>query len=128
MLPLWLRKYIGLPFDKYDCWQLIRKIYREQLSVDLPDFKLQYRNPKNGKVIAKLTEYEAEHSWRPALQPQIFDCILIRILGLPWHIGLVVDSERNLMLHTLFGCDSVIEPYNNKLWEPRILAFYRYGK
>ena len=52
------------------------------------------------------------------------DCLLMRLKGIPVHIGVVV--ERGVMLHTHSGMNSVIERYDALRWERRITGVYRY--
>ena len=52
------------------------------------------------------------------------DIILVR--SRPWHIGVVIDPKKRLMLHSYDGGAACIEQFIGPSWESRIAGFYRY--
>ena len=126
MIPGWIGDYIGLPFEEYNCWQLICKIYRERFEILLPDFKGQYRNHLDRRSIKKLYEREMYLSWQQVDTPVFGDCISLKIKNQPWHCGLIVSNTS--MLHTENNLWSVIEPFNGPMWHNNIIGFFHYAK
>lgn len=131
---MWCNDYISVPFADHgrtaqgcDCWGLARLIYKEQLSIDLPEL-LDYKNTKDSRNIAEL--YEIEHQeWQeiPLGQEKSFDILVFKIMGLPTHIAVVVD--KGLMIHCEKGCGTHISEYNKEVqWKTRLAGVYRYVK
>jgi cell wall-associated NlpC family hydrolase len=50
---------------------------------------------------------------------------LLRMRGVPMHIGLVVRAGQ--MLHIADEANSCLEDYRTSVWARRVLGFYRYG-
>jgi len=118
-------EYIGIPFSKMDCWQLVCHYYKAEFKIMLPAHEKKYKSPSDRKAIEKLYEKEiAEKTWLSVKDPQYPDIAVFKINGSLWHCGIIVG--KNKMLHTQRGCDSVIERYNNARWENRLYGFYRY--
>lgn len=121
-------EYIGLPFQsggrgpRYDCYGLLRKVYADRLSIQLPTH-MGYTDT--------LTNATAEIiqgglvDWEPVREPKPWDGVLFYVNGRPNHIGLVLG--KGMMLHTTRHKDACIEPYTNPAWRGRIEGFYRYG-
>ena len=124
--PEWTSKYIGLPFEKYNCWQLLCKIYREQFGIALPTYDDEYLNALDRGNIKMLYEREVPISWTKCKTPQIGDAVLMRLRGQPWHVGVVVS--RDSMIHTERGLEAVIERFTGPNWKNNIIGFYRYDR
>jgi len=136
--PVWVRNYIGIPFADYgregselDCWGLYRKVLSEQAGIDIPEFgSLGYNvgnRSQNTGVSEFMTNKIRKGMWL-SVSPdheRLFDGILLRILGLPIHVGVIV--ARGFMLHTEYGVNSCLERYDRTLWSKRIIGIYRYN-
>lgn len=120
-------KYIGLPYVDRGCWELVRLVYREMLSINLPDYAAEY---------AKISEDAREElrdlivnnrsAWASvsAGNERSGDAVLFRMLGQPSHIGVVTAS--GFFLHVRAGQLSCVEPYRSPKWLPRLDGFYRH--
>lgn len=93
----WAR-YVGLPYEELDCWALVRRVYREQLGVELAADPLAAR--------AQVVEVE---------KPRAFDVALLRSR----HVGVMIDAKR--VLHTSRGQNAVVEHLDSR----RVIGFYR---
>lgn len=53
----WVNAYVGIPYvpGDFDCWSLVRAVYRDQLGIELPDWK--WIEPFG--LSAKLAAFEA---------------------------------------------------------------------
>lgn len=129
---MWCNDYITIPFLEHgrdrngcDCWGLARLIYDEQLGIKLPTL-IDYKNTKDSEAIAKL--YEEEHKqWEevPLGQEREFDIVVFKILGLPTHIGIVIN--KGAMLHCEYGVGTHASEYNREVqWKKRLTGIYRY--
>ena len=136
--PVWARNYVGIPFVDYgrsirglDCWGLFRLILKEQANVNVPEYDtlgyLVGDKENNGRVATVMQEDIKKGIWL-SVGPEdvrVFDGILLRILGLPIHVGVVVS--RGYMIHTEKGIDSCLERYDRAMWSKRITGIYRYN-
>lgn len=142
-LPSWASQYIGIPYDEggrdkdigLDCWGLTRIVYLEQYGVELPlfqDVKYNTNDPRS-----QLTELEkfvvAEHEQMtrtgtfyeiPQEEGNEGDIVVVKILGLPLHVG--VYLVRGYMLSTRPDVGSSIEYYLDPSIAPRLSGFYRH--
>ncbi|HYD17059.1 MAG TPA: NlpC/P60 family protein [Patescibacteria group bacterium] len=131
-VPIWAGRYIGLPFAEHgrdrsgvDCWGLVRLALFEQYNITLPSFDTDYQRTNDALRISALVERESLQ-WRamPSGAERCGDVIVLRMRGLPLHVGLVLGDRQ--MLHVEQGIDSAIEKYTGQKWRDRIYGFYRY--
>lgn len=131
---MWCNEYIHIPFKEHgrepdgcDCWGLARVIYKEKLGIELPTL-LDYKNTKDSRAIADL--YEEEHKeWEniPIGQEKEFDILVFKILGLPTHIGVVIN--KGMMIHCEYGSGTHITEYSKDIqWKKRLAGVYRHAK
>ena len=131
---MWCNEYIHIPFKEHgrepdgcDCWGLARIIYKEKLGIELPTL-LDYKTTKDSRAIADL--YEEEHTeWEeiPIGQEKEFDVLVFKILGLPTHIGVVIN--KGMMIHCEYGVGTHITEYNREIqWKKRLAGVYRHAK
>ena len=106
MIPAWVSQYIDLPFEKYNCWQLICLVYSEQFNIDIPSFDDEYVHALDAENINTIYQREMQ-LWQPVTAPALGDIIVLRVGGQPWHAGLVLTARD--MLHTEKKLNSEIE-------------------
>jgi len=131
MIPEWVNNYIGINFVEHgrdkngcDCWGLIKMVLKEQFRIDdLIDFSEKYDHTREREKISKLCKEEALN-WEPVKKPKAGDVILLRVSGMPTHVGVVVNPPW--MLHCEYGKGTVIECYERLGWKNRIEGFYRH--
>jgi cell wall-associated NlpC family hydrolase len=125
--------YVGLPFaehgrdrDGLDCWGLVRLAYAEQYGVLLPSYAEGYATTTDREEIPKLVSGEIASEWEPITpgEEQEGDVVLLRVLGRPIHVGLILDPPR--FLHVMQGVDACVQDYQGAMWNRRVLGFYRY--
>lgn len=66
----------------------------------------------------------ALQDWRKVGAPNPGDAILIRYVGPPWHVGVVIAG--NLMLHAQSKQGVVVERFDTPKWCRRVEGFYRW--
>lgn len=122
-------KYIGLPYQEngrtvggVDCWGLARLFYKQELSIDLPDYSDLYVGSWDEQV-SKLINYHKD-SWQQVSKPDLGDLCLFNIYGEPAHIGIYAGDSK--FLHSRDGQDSVIESLNNSQWKRRLAGYFKY--
>lgn len=128
---MWWKSYLGLPFsDKgrdrqgVDCWGLVRLIYSEQLQIELPSLADNYRDTDDRETLSALVEAEKGAKWIAAEKPKPYDVVILTMMGLPTHVGVVVNSRQ--MLHCLKGANTVLEDFTGLKWRHRVKGFVRW--
>ena len=125
--------YIGIPFESRgrtpagaDCWGLVRLVMMERHNIVLP----AYDEPDARdcaavrEAMAAQTLTDEEFAKVPTAEAREGDILLLRIGGLPVHVGIAIDGER--MLHCMERGNSVIERFTGDRWRRKILAVYRH--
>lgn len=136
--PVWARNYVGIPFVDYgrttdglDCWGLFRLILKEQAGIDIPEYDtLGYMSDdkENNGHVAEVMQKDIQKGIWLSVGPEdvrVFDGLLLRILGLPIHVGVVVSA--GYMIHTEKRINSCLERYDRAMWSKRITGIYRYN-
>lgn len=121
--------YVGIPFKEkgrdesgLDCWGLVRLWYDKELGIELPSYIDVYQTTKDIEITETIKKEQAI-KWESVEKPVRGDVVLLRIKGLPWHVGIYLGDNR--ILHVEQGCDSVIENLGRSKWKNRILGYYR---
>lgn len=116
-LPEWIGRYISIPYEKVNCWQLVQKVYAAEYGIDVGEKNAQSKNLK-------------DHEWVDVLMNGLGylegDVILFRERVMKKHVGLLLSPQ--LMLHTLEGSNSCIERWESLQWRDRIVGIYRHKK
>jgi cell wall-associated NlpC family hydrolase len=116
----WSDKYIGIPYESLNCYELVRTVYAEECGIDIPapDQDLTaYSSVELARPIVESTWSEVPYAERTA-----FDVVLFRGLELA-HCGVLID--RHQMLHTRETTGAVIENIGDRFWRPRLKGVYR---
>lgn len=130
--PAWVRDWVGLPFaprgrtaDGVDCWGLVRLIYARSFGIALPAYDEEYSAPSCVMEVAALVA-GVRRGWREILagQERDGDVVLMRVRGLPCHVGVVAGG--GWMVHAEEGIGSVLEAYGGPRWGRRVLGFFRH--
>jgi cell wall-associated NlpC family hydrolase len=134
-LPAWTVDYVGLPFKEggrdrqgLDCYGLLRLVINERFAGAVPEYEgIAYRAGADKDLLAAVMD-ERVRLWMPVRvgDEQPGDGILLRVMGRPIHVGVVV--AKGWMLHVEKDCDSVLERFTaGSRWERRVLGFYRHA-
>jgi len=117
--------YVGAHYELRGCWELLRRVYRAELQIDLPS----YASAAPTMDRERLSELiRAERAAWISIAPgdeRPTDAILFRVLGRESHIGIVVEKGR--FLHARPGTQACIESYRAPQWSRRVEGFYRHG-
>lgn len=124
----WAAKYIGLPWrsgasgpDAYDCWGLVRAVYRERLGIDLPAVDVDAH-----RAIACAHEFarnEERARWLRVDAPEPLDAALLGLGDRPIHVGVWTGEG---VLHAIEGSGVVHQMLGSLAvhgW--RVLGWYR---
>lgn len=128
-----LDQYKNIPFSErgrdyngIDCWGLIYLIHREQLGNSVPAYSEGYCTTKDGEEIAALIRAERIQSWVEIQPPHALagDIVVLRILGEPWHCGIMLDKTRFAHMERNVGI--IQDGIESLRWSKRIEGFYRW--
>jgi cell wall-associated NlpC family hydrolase len=133
--PAWVSQYIGLPFKEggrdrggLDCYGLLRLVINEQFGGSVPLYQgIAYRPGEDRNLLAHLMDERLRH-WEPIPQglEQPGDGMLLRVMGRPIHVGIVVAP--GWMIHIEKDSDSIAERFGpESRWKQRLLGFYRHA-
>ena len=128
----WSDRFVGLPYldlgrerDGCDCWGLACIIYREELSISLPDYLGYANTDERAEIAALVSGATTSPLWVPVNgQAMAFDVALFRRGRLTSHVGIVVS--HGLMIHMAEAEMARIEHYNTGHWAPRLVGHYRH--
>ena len=128
------KAYSGVPFlehgrdvNGWDCWGLYRHIYHDFSGLWLPEFSDCYDDIiHDRKAIGEEVKHQLK-SWVdiPASKEKEGDVIMLRLRGIPMHIGYVLPKSQ--FIHCVESTNTVVENYKHTLWKNRVLGFHRYG-
>lgn len=130
----WAVKYIGLPFqigargpDKFDCWGLVREIYRQEKGVELSE--IQGISALDVPATLKAFDTEIKSHWKEIFYPEEFCAVCMGTVGeVFWHVGvgLQLNNEWKI-LHTREKVNAVLDNVQRlRLRCMTIKKFYRY--
>ena len=133
MRPAWIGDYLQIPFlekgrtrEGLDCYGLVRQIFHDQRSIDMPSYTEGYLTTADADEIAALYRGGIGTHWTeiPVDQAQLFDVVILRIRRAPMHFGLVVDPPY--FLHIQAGIWSCLERWDSLIWKRRLMAVARW--
>lgn len=119
----------GRGIDGCDCYGLLRLIYAERFQIELPDVtNYAGTDSKDAEQIGSLIDSARESDdWSPVEsgEERAGDAVLIRIVGFPMHVGVVVAP--GIAVHTMASPqDSVLLRYRDPRYRHIVLGFYRH--
>lgn len=129
----WWSPYIGIPFeekgrdlDGFDCWGLFKWIYQHHHpnKIILPGYESLYESTNDRDELGDIIFDQTQKHWHEHDKGLEFDAIILRMRGVPMHVGIVTKPGH--MLHCALGVGTVHEPYTGTRWKDKVLGFYRY--
>lgn len=130
-MDVWWAKYVGKEFsergrgpDSYDCWGMVQLIYRQEKAVELPSYLEHYDSTEDREIIGQTIFRERQEHWSEVRKPQMFDAVLLRMRGVPMHVGIV--TKPGYMVHCAHGINTVHERFDSMRWADKIQGFFRY--
>lgn len=131
----WWNKYLPCPFkekgrslDGFDCWGLFKHIYKNDHpdQIILPGYEELYDNTNQREELSDVIFDQTQKHWVEYDAGNEFDAIILRMRGVPMHVGIV--TKPGFMLHCVQGVGTVHETYDGTRWKNKVLGFYRYEK
>ncbi len=126
-------RWIGIPYvDRgrdpevgLDCWGLPLCFYREVLGVELPTLLDHYKTACDYAAVSELVLAE-RRGWTEVRWPVYGDLVTLKVHGMPWHVGIILDQRH--FLHTLRDVGSCVARLDSPMWIKRIDSYWKYDK
>lgn len=89
-----LLKYIGRPYEKYNCFDLVKEFYADNFGLELKNyFEGPVPTPKEVETLIVTNKGEF---LKVEGKPMFGDIVVIKLYGLECHIGVCIDASRFL--------------------------------
>ena len=132
----WATQYVGIPYvlnargdedGGLDCWGLVRKIYHEQLGINLPSYGIVSADDTEA-VAEALSSGKDAPMWERVQIPRVYDLVGIygRVKGARHinHVGVYIGN--NQALHANGKSHSAVERVDSSKLRLRLAGFWRY--
>lgn len=112
------RNYIGIPYEEYDCYEIIQKYYKEVLGKELDDLYSSRPSTEETEVFY----LDQKTRFIEVDLPKLGDIIVFKVFGLACHIGMYVDNK--VFFHSRKSTNSCLEKLS--IWKNRVVGYYRW--
>lgn len=110
---------VGYPYTgRFGCFLLVREALMA-LGKEIPDYT---EGLSESARLAVLDARLREHA-TPVASPERGDVALLRVMGEPCHIGIMVSPKE--MLHCMAGTNACIERLESPRWRGRVVGYWR---
>jgi cell wall-associated NlpC family hydrolase len=127
---MWATEYVGIPYlprgrsrDGLDCWGLVRLVLSERFGKELPSLANDYSEVVPAETARLVDSTAAMVPSDKVDRPEPGDIAVFRFMGLPCHVGVMVDSLT--VLHIERGLNAVLSPLNSPRLRGRLEGYYR---
>lgn len=126
----WAEDYLGAPWsagrdgpEAYDCYGLVRAVYRARLGVELP--LLEVDAAQAAACLHAARDY-GYGGWEAVTHPRELDVLTMGFARRPHHVGVYVEQAQGRVLHAVEGGGVLLQPLDTLVhhgW--RVLSIYR---
>lgn len=110
---------VGQPYiEPFGCFLIVRRAL-ELLGKHIPDYS---NGLSEEHRLSELQSRLKQHAVEVA-DPQRGDLVLLRALGNPDHLGIMVNERE--MLHCMATINTCIEPLASMRWRGRVIGYWR---
>lgn len=117
-----LIKYIGRPYDKYNCFDLVKEFYKDHFDIDLSNYWEQNNTPDRRVVQTLIASNKGDFIDVSKEVIVLGDIVIVKLYGLECHVGVCVGN--GMFLHSIRGVGSCME--HLKKYEKMIAGYYRH--
>ncbi len=114
------KKYIGRPYEEYNCFDLVKEFYLDYFGLTLRDY-FDGPVPTSSEVQSLILSNKGDFISVPG-KPAFGDIVLIRLYGLECHIGVCLGDGT--FIHSIKGPGSVMDKLVK--YGRLIAGFYRH--
>lgn len=121
MTGLPLLKYIGRPYEEYNCFDLVKEFYADFYKLDLKHYFEGTDVPDKNTIQSLIVTNKGDFV-EVSDRPHFGDIVVIRLYGVECHIGVCVNSKE--FLHSLKKTGSSLDRLER--YHRVIAGFYRH--
>jgi hypothetical protein len=99
-------------------------VWKEQFGLDVPSYAESCATPFDHHEVAALITGNLGGPWRQVDDPRPGDGVLLRVMGQPVHVGVIVDPPT--FLHIARGINACLDRLDSPRWNRRVLGIYRH--
>lgn len=114
-----LSKYIGHPYEKYNCLDLVKEFYADFFGLQVKNY---YEGPVPGRKEVSSLINTNRGDFTEVKDPRFGDIVVIRLYGIESHLGVVIHGKK--FLHSAKGLGSHIDRLDR--YSRIISGFYRH--
>ena len=115
-----LIKYIGKPYEKYNCFDLVKEFYKDKFNLDLKHYYEGGDTPDRRVVTSLIVSNKGD--FIEVVEPLFGDIVVIKLYGLECHVGVCVGD--GYFLHSARGIGSNMDRL--KKFKGMIAGYYRH--
>lgn len=113
--------FIGLPYFSFDCYDVVKLFYLKFFEISLDHHS--YPDPMDKSNTSKIIASQ-KSKFEQVSTPEFGDIVLLRVHGLPSHLGIYLWDDK--FMHTTEKTGCIIDSLNQ--WKQRVEGFYKYGQ
>jgi hypothetical protein len=117
-----LLKYIGRPYEKYNCFDLAKEFYMDFFKIDIKHYFEGDEKDVNKLEVQTLIVSNKGDFVRVEGKPQFGDIVVVKLYGFECHIGVCVNSSQ--FLHSAKKIGSSMDRLER--YSRMIAGFYRH--
>ncbi|MEL7113973.1 MAG: NlpC/P60 family protein [Pseudomonadota bacterium] len=121
----WSTKYIGLSACEHHCWSLLRRVYADELGIELPAYGGSVQCASERAEVERLVQGEERNGVWTRIEPPLpapFDVLVFRRGGYRSHVGVAVDARH--MLH--MDGQARLARLDDPKWTRGLVGVYRH--
>lgn len=115
-----LTKYIGKPYEEYNCFDLVKEFYKDHFDLDICHYYEGTQVPDKKTVESLVVTNKGD--FEKFTSPEFGDIVVINLYGYSCHIGVCVGDGR--FLHSVRKIGSCMEPLSK--YSRMIEGYYRH--
>ena len=102
-----LTKYIGVPYEKQNCLDIVKAFYKNELDIELSNY---YEGDRPSRTEIETLIVSNKGCLRPVelSKAEVGDLIIVNLYGMSCHIAIYIGNNR--LLHSIRKVGSCIEP------------------
>lgn len=120
MLHLRMNKYVGKPYETYNCLDLVKEFYKDNFNIEVKNY-YEGDTPDRRQVESLIISNRGDFV-KVEDRPRFGDLVVIRLYGIECHIGVCVD--RYHFLHSIKTIGSTLDKLEK--YSKMIAGYYRH--
>jgi hypothetical protein len=115
-----VRKYLGLPYEKYNCFDIVKDFYKDFFDLDLSNYFEGSAVPNRKEISSLIISNKGD--FVEVDTPEVGDIVVIRLFGFECHMGVCIGGGE--FIHSSKGVGSHIGRLSR--YQRLISGYYRH--